>query len=97
MEGKLGAEKAGRLRQHIAECEECYELFVISAEALEEMEASETELVGANVRQFQPAWFAVVNQAVAAGTRGRGTSAGMIATMVGISNARAAPTSAVTM
>jgi hypothetical protein len=40
--------------------------------------------------------LAEVNQAVAAGTSARGTSAGMIATMVGISKARAAPTRAVT-
>ena len=44
-----------------------------------------------------PIWFDDANQAVADGTTGRGTSAGMIATMVGISKARPAPTSAMMM
>ena len=44
-----------------------------------------------------PSWFEDANHAVADGTTGRGTSAGMIATMVGISNARPAPTSAMMM
>ena len=40
-------------------------------------------------RRSARAWLEDANQAVAAGTTGRGTSAGMIATMVGISKARA--------
>jgi hypothetical protein len=38
LEENLPEEKAARLRQHIAGCEDCYELFVTSAEAFEEME-----------------------------------------------------------
>ena len=44
-----------------------------------------------------PIWFDEANHAVADGTTDRGTSAGMIATMVGISKARPAPTKATMM
>ncbi len=44
-----------------------------------------------------PIWLEDANHAVADGTTGRGTSAGMIETMVGISKARPAPTNAMMM
>jgi len=65
LEGNLSAERTARLRQHIAECEDCHELFVISAEAVEEMEEPEAGLPAAEpaapqYRRLVPLAFAAV-------------------------------------
>lgn len=58
LDGQLSEERAARVRQHIAECEDCYEVFVTTAEVLEEIEEPETaprEPVDGNVLPFRPA------------------------------------------
>lgn len=58
LDGQLSGERAARVRRHIAECEDCYEVFVTTAEVLEEMQEPETaprEPVESNVLPFRQA------------------------------------------
>lgn len=62
LEGNLAADKATDLRQHIAGCEDCYELFVMAAEAYETMEppADHPDRPAAAPRWLQPLAFAAM-------------------------------------